>query len=69
MTPYIVCKARLSLMAGNNHSQEYHEQNLDLGILMQQAFARCTQYFSATVRRNAFCTIKKIKEFRILTHH
>ena len=48
-------------MAGYNHSQECLEQNLDLGILMRQAFARSTQYFSATVRRNAFCTTKNLK--------
>ena len=58
MTSYLVCQAGLPLMAGYDHSQECLGQNLALGSLVKQAFARCTLYVLARVRRNALCTIK-----------
>ena len=60
---YLVYKAGLQLMAGYNHSQEYLGQNLGLGPLVRQAFARCTLYVTSWVRRNALCTIKNLKRF------
>ena len=51
-------------MANYNYSQEYLEQNLGLGPLMRQAFARCTLHVLANVRRIKFCTIKKLKIFK-----
>ena len=53
-----------ALMAGYNHSQEYLGQNLGLGSLVRQAFARCTLYVSARVRKNTLCTIKNLKIFK-----
>ena len=63
MTSYLVCQAGLPLMAGYNHSQECLGQNLALVPLVKQAFARCTLYVLARVRRNALCTIKNLKRF------
>ena len=60
---YLVYEAGLPLMAGYNHSKEYLGQNLGLRPLERQAFARCSLYVSARVRRNALCTIENLKRF------
>ena len=50
MTSYLVYEAGFPLMAGYNHLQEYLGQNLSLGPVVRQAFARCTLYVLARVR-------------------
>ena len=47
-----------ALMAGYNHSQEYLGQNLGLGPLVRQAFARYTLYVQPGKEKTHFVQLK-----------